>query len=144
VEKSTANPKHPFSRFSTGTRRTLQVRLEMELSKDDILLLLRFLLVSQVDPRHNKNLKYEVFTFFKRYYSANLMSGRHNFQYINLPTENKNKKNQSVHILMKKNVKSQTGRKLSYHSNHGNDRNVYINKNKIPEKAFLSKIWMQN
>ena len=28
----------------------------------------------QVDPKSNKNLKYEVYTFFKRYYSANLMS----------------------------------------------------------------------
>ena len=51
VERATANPRHPFSHFTTGTRKTLNV-----------------------DPKSNKNLKYEVFNFFKRQYSANLMS----------------------------------------------------------------------
>ena len=51
VERATANPRHPFSHFSTGTRKTLNV-----------------------DPKSNKNLKYEAFNFFKRQYSANLMS----------------------------------------------------------------------
>ena len=51
VERATANPRHPFSHFSTGTRKTLQV-----------------------DPKSNKNLKYELYNFFKRQYSANLMS----------------------------------------------------------------------
>ena len=51
VERATANPRHPFSHFTTGTRKTLNV-----------------------DPKSNKNLKYEAFNFFKRQYSANLMS----------------------------------------------------------------------
>ena len=51
VERATANPRHPFSHFSTGTRKTLQV-----------------------DPKSNRNLKYELYNFFKRQYSANLMS----------------------------------------------------------------------
>ena len=51
VERATSNPRHPFSHFTTGTRKTLNV-----------------------DPKSNKNLKYEVFHFFKRQYSANLMS----------------------------------------------------------------------
>ena len=51
VERATANTRHPFCNFTTGTRKTLHV-----------------------DPKSNKNLKYEVFNFFKRQYSANLMT----------------------------------------------------------------------
>ena len=51
MERATANPRHPFCNFTTGTRKTLHV-----------------------DPKSNKNLKYEVFNFFKRQYSANLMT----------------------------------------------------------------------
>ena len=52
VERSTSNPQHVFSRFSTGTRRTL------------------------FDPSAgpDRNLKYELFTFFKTNYSANLVT----------------------------------------------------------------------
>ena len=51
VERSTANPSHAFSRFSTGTRNTLEV-----------------------SHSSDRNLRYELFTFFKTNYSANLMS----------------------------------------------------------------------
>lgn len=53
VERATANESHAFSKFSTGTRQSLTLDPQ--------------------DP-NNKNLRYEVFTFFKANYSSNLMT----------------------------------------------------------------------
>ena len=51
MERATANSNHAFSHFSTGTRHSLEVTEDAD-----------------------RNLRYELFTFFKTNYSANLMS----------------------------------------------------------------------
>ena len=51
MERATANPNHAFSHFSTGTRHTMEI-----------------------SHSSDRNLRYELFTFFKTNYSGNLMS----------------------------------------------------------------------
>ncbi|XP_071749609.1 insulin-degrading enzyme isoform X2 [Lepeophtheirus salmonis] len=52
VERATANPNHVFSRFSTGSKATLNL--------------------SKCSP--GRNLRYEIYNFYKSNYSANLMT----------------------------------------------------------------------
>ena len=63
VERATANEQHAFSRFSTGNKDTLAVDGAANASSS-----------RNGKPEGSHNLRYELYTFFKANYSANLMT----------------------------------------------------------------------